>query len=75
MPVTDAVLGEVKKMPNLRSLHLDDTQVTDVGMKELKGLKNLTHVALGKTLVTDAGAKELSQALPNAKYYSSVPAL
>ena len=63
--ITDAGLGELSGLENLKYLYLDDTQVTDAGLVHLSGLKKLQFLSLYSTHVSSAGVDELHKALPN----------
>ncbi|NNC88901.1 MAG: hypothetical protein HKN82_10635 [Akkermansiaceae bacterium] len=64
--VSDAGLGELAAMPNLRKLHLQQTKITDAGLAEVAKLKNLEWLNLFGTEVTDEGVRKL-KALPKLK--------
>jgi len=55
--VTDAVLRELRDLPELSTLYLNGCSlITDVGVRELRGLTDLKTLLLGHcTHVTDAG--------------------
>src|SRR5947209_8449662 len=53
--ITDADLGHLKGLEQLRELSLQQTRISDAGLVHLTGLKNLQVLSLGKTQVTDAG--------------------
>ena len=57
--VTDAVLGHLKALTNLKKLDLLRTEVTDAGLEQLKGLTNLKDLNLRRTKLTDAGLEHL----------------
>jgi hypothetical protein len=57
--VTDADLANLKKMPKIQSLYLNNCKISDRGMVNLKGLKDLIFLELSNTNVTDAGLKNL----------------
>lgn len=58
-PVTDALLGHLRGLNQLRFLSLDTTRVTDAGLAHLQGLSQLESLDLTRTKVTDAGLEHL----------------
>ncbi len=57
--VTDAGLGNLERLTELRELCFVNTNVTDAGLEHLKGLTNLQTLQLSGTEVTDAGLEHL----------------
>lgn len=57
--IGDAGLEHVKRLTNLKSLDLTQTNVTDAGLEHLEGLTNLQTLNLWDTQVTDAGVVHL----------------
>jgi hypothetical protein len=66
--VSDAGLGHLKALKQLRCLDLDGTRITDAGLQHLNGLSQLQTLIPG-ALVTDEGVKKLQQELPNCEIY------
>jgi hypothetical protein len=60
--ITDAGLGSLEEMAELKRLDLSGWQVTDAGVDRLLGLKKLKTVSLGGTKVTEAGRRRLKAA-------------
>ena len=58
--VTDAGLGGVAAMKNLKELHLENTAIGDAALDHLKGLAELEYLNLYNTKVTDAGLRKLA---------------
>src|SRR5688572_10327493 len=58
--VTDAGLGELTGLANLRYLYLNDTPITDAGLVHLAGLGKLEELSLTHTQVTGPGLLQLS---------------
>jgi hypothetical protein len=56
--VTDETLEHLRKLPLLRELDLNDTQITDAGLAILAELPALATLRLRNTKITDAGFKE-----------------
>jgi hypothetical protein len=69
LPVTDAGLEHLKRLPQLQTLILLDTKVTDTGLERLNGLTQLRVLDLNGAQITDAGVKRLRQALPKCNIY------
>jgi hypothetical protein len=67
--MTDAGLGELPPLPNLRALRLHADKVTDVGVKKLAGLKSLQSLQVFVDM-TDGGLKELA-GHPNLRYLTT----
>jgi hypothetical protein len=59
-PIKDADLRYLEVLTELRTVHLNYTQVSGDGLRHLRGLKNLTVLNLDNTQVTDVGLKHLS---------------
>ncbi len=59
MPVTDAQLDWISRLPNLRRLNLNYTGVTDAGIPKLSGMKNLEMVSVAGTGVSGKGLTAL----------------
>ncbi len=55
----DASLAAIKRLTNVKTLDLRNTQVTDIGLKHLKGWTDLTSLNLRDTNITDAGLEHL----------------
>ncbi len=62
--ITDNGLANLKDLPALGSLFIENTRVTDAGLTHLVGLHKLSYLRLAGTEVTDAGVKQMSE-LPN----------
>ena len=58
-PITDACLEQIAKLPRLRVLNLEGSEVSDDGLKLLKGLRGLRKLNLWQTRITDTGLREL----------------
>ncbi len=58
--VTDAVLGRLNDLVELRELHLNGTQVTDARLEYVKGLARLRELSINSTRVSDAGLEYLT---------------
>ena len=67
--VTDSGLANLKNMPNLTRLHLENTKITDAGLTHLAGLKKLEYLNLYGTPVSDAGIAKLSKLNTLQKLY------
>ena len=61
--ISSAGLEQLRRLPELQDLWLDNTQINDDALKHLSGLKKLLWLFLDNTLVTDAGLDQL-KALP-----------
>jgi hypothetical protein len=59
IPITDAGLEHVQRLPRLHWMHLTHTQITDGGLVHLKELHQLDDLSLAKTEITDAGLHHL----------------
>jgi len=59
--IGDADLANVKELPHLRILEVEDCAVTDAGLANLKGLAELQSLNLRGTGVTDAGIIQIKQ--------------
>jgi hypothetical protein len=59
MQEKDAGLEHLKRLPQLRTLYLDDTKITDAGLVHLKGLTQLQWLDLGNTNVSNVGLDSL----------------
>jgi len=59
--VHDDGLKEIAKLPNLRLVILEHSQVTDVGLSELTKLTQLNFLGLNGTQITDLGLKEVAK--------------
>lgn len=57
--ITDSDLSHLKKLPQLKYVHLWNTPVTDRGLEYLRGLTALRALDLRATPVTDAGLEHL----------------
>jgi hypothetical protein len=57
--VTDKGVAALAALPDLETLHVDNTQLTDAGLAKLKGLKNLKKLTIANTKVTDKGLAAL----------------
>lgn len=64
--VTDAGLGALAAMKNLRRLHLDSTAITGTGLRALSGLSHLETLNLHGTRLTDADLSAL-ESLPRLR--------
>jgi Leucine-rich repeat (LRR) protein len=58
-PLPTAVMTEIGKLSELKSLDLFGAGITDEGLAELKGLQNLVNLGIGGTLITDKGLMHL----------------
>jgi hypothetical protein len=67
MNVFDAVLDNLKALPQLRNLDISHTKITDAGLEYLKGFSQLQELGLMGTKTTDDGKKSLLKSLPNCK--------
>jgi len=59
LPVTDADMGLLEGLGQLRTLDLMNTPVTDAGLAHLKGLSQLQTLDLRNTKITDDGLDQL----------------
>lgn len=59
MQITDADVGRLSVLSDLRELRLDGTDVTDAGLEQLRVLKSLESLSLEYTRITDAGLAHL----------------
>lgn len=59
-PINDQLFNELRKLPKLENLNLNDTTITDSEMAHLAHLHNLQYVALWNTNVGDAGLAHLA---------------
>jgi hypothetical protein len=64
-PVSDADLADLRALPNLRYLYLQDVDITDAGLNHLHGLTRLEYLFIDSDIVTEARIKELGKQLPN----------
>jgi hypothetical protein len=60
-PVNDASLACIRKLPNLKRLSLDFTNIGDAGMVHVAHLRNLKRLDLDETDVSDASVPLLCQ--------------
>ena len=58
--------SELKELPDLQTLHLEETAVTDSALDHLKSMTRLRALYFHNNKVTDAGAHELERALSEA---------
>ena len=65
--ITNAGLGHLKELTNLKTLSLDHAQITDAGLQHLGGLKNLESLFLYNTAVTPDGVELLQETLPHCR--------
>ena len=72
--VTDAGLGAIKELRELRYLNLFGAPVTDAGLSDLEALSSLEDVYLRETKVTEAGIAKLTDKLPLAEIHSGFQA-
>jgi len=54
-PITDAGVGHLKDMKELKKLDLSRTKISDAGLAAIKDLKGLQELDLSQTPITDAG--------------------
>ena len=54
------MVNHLAKLPNLKTLYLDDNEITDSGLQALAGHTNLSILWLSGTAVTDAGLVALT---------------
>jgi Leucine-rich repeat (LRR) protein len=59
--VTDAVLENLKGLPQLQRLSLDGTKITDAGLENLEGLHLLQQLSILHSPITDAGLDHLKR--------------
>ena len=59
LEIGDEVLPIVARLPDLRELGLERTNVTDAGLKHLQPLRKLEYLMLTETSIGDAGVHEL----------------
>lgn len=64
--ITDEVLFDVARLPNLTELCLANTRVTDAGLAELTAAKGLIVLTVSGTSITDAGLVHAAT-LPNLR--------
>src|SRR5262249_27591432 len=57
--ITDAEIGELSRLTNLRQIYLGWTAVTDLGLAQLNRLQKLERLSLRETRVGDAGLSHL----------------
>jgi Leucine-rich repeat (LRR) protein len=62
--MTEEMLTELARIPNLVALGLNHTNASDAGIKHLANLKSLESISISDTLVTDDGLTALAE-LPN----------
>ena len=55
------LLKLLKKMPNLKSLYINNTNITDAGLQYLSEVKNLQYVFVVGTKVTAKGVANLKK--------------
>ena len=55
----DSDLAELKKLPGLHTLILDNSLVTDAGLAQLKGMTDLHALHLADTAISNAGLQHL----------------
>jgi len=65
--VTDSVLDEVLKLPELKTLSLYGSAVTDAGLAKLTVATKIESLGLGKTAVTRKGLAHLER-LPSLRW-------
>jgi hypothetical protein len=58
-PINDNDVAFLTRLPSLKLLYLDKTNVTDAGLEHLKGAINLRELGLGDVPITDAGIEHL----------------
>jgi len=58
--LTDGHLAKLRGIPNIETLHLDDTAITDKGLEHLATLPGLCHLSLANTAISDNGLAHLS---------------
>ena len=61
VPITDAWLEHIGKLPRLEVLDLAYSRVTDGGLRELRGLTHLRKLNVASTLITDAGVEPIAK--------------
>lgn len=59
MPVSDADISWISKLPNLKRLNVNYSNVTDKSMAEIAAMKKITSVSVAGTAVTMQGLKTL----------------
>lgn len=63
--ITDAGVGWLKGLKQLKTLNLSGNQITDGSLKTIQGMKTLERVNLSDTKLTAAGEAKLKEALPD----------
>ena len=66
---TDEDLARLRKLRNLKELHLSGSDITDDGLASLNKLRSLEHLSLSNTDVSDAGLVHLKR-LKRLRYLS-----
>ena len=61
VPLTDAAMTVLAKMPQLRLLNLSKTAITDAGFAQVTVFENLDTLRVEGASITDAGMKPLGQ--------------
>ncbi len=69
IPVTDKVLESLKRLPALKHLSLDATNITDRGAAVLQSIPTLESLDLYHTPVTRKAYESLQAALPNCRIF------
>lgn len=73
--VTNESLAQLKRLPQLRRLHLRDSGVTDEGLVHLRGLTELEELTLECPAVADAGLAHLRELTKLEKLSIGCPAV
>ncbi len=69
LPITDAGLASIGKLPKLKTLILGESSITDTGLRHLEPLCELEVLVLQKVGITDDGLTHLAR-LPRLKKLS-----
>jgi len=64
---SDADLAVLKRLSDVQSIEVSDTNITDAGLEHLKGLTNLVYLNIENTHITDNGLEQL-KGLTNLEY-------
>jgi hypothetical protein len=65
--MADQHIKSLRRVTNLRSLHLADTDVTDSSVQFLSNLRLLTQLDVQGTQITTTGVKRLRAGLPRCE--------
>ncbi len=58
---SDRDLIQLKQLPHVQVVYLDNSNVTDDGLKHMRGLPNVKYLCLGGTRITDSAMQFLGQ--------------